>query len=230
MLLAQGNSLIEGKKKLLMYDSFGTAYNLDSVIANQSMQPIILVESKYIRYKKHNRDKGSWLCTAHPAIRKRYQSVRSSIAVLAGSWSSSSLAMMKSFDINIFLIPFDRICDFLSQHGITFDWDEKDRVAAQRAWKQYSNLSSHKQYAIGERMVSLIKKDLKRLILSILDDSVVRNIDKVTVELHSNIGEVKVQEFSNVQEAIEFLNSEELNAVFLTTNSLTLFDPSPELD
>ncbi len=53
-------------RKLLMYDKFGTAYNIDSVIANESMQPVILIESKYIRYKKHNRDKGSWLCRLIP--------------------------------------------------------------------------------------------------------------------------------------------------------------------
>ena len=35
-------SVIEGKKKLLMYDNFGTAFNVDAVIANESMQPIIL--------------------------------------------------------------------------------------------------------------------------------------------------------------------------------------------
>ena len=104
------------QKKLLMYDKFGTAYNIDAVIANESMQPIILVESKYIRYKKHNRDKGSWVCTAHPAIRRRYASIRSSIAVLAGNWSSSSLTMMKSYDINIFLIPFRRICEIGRAH------------------------------------------------------------------------------------------------------------------
>ena len=132
------SSVIKGKKKLLMYDNFGTAFNIDAVIANQAMQPMILIESKYIRYKKHNRDKGSWLCTAHPAIRRRYQSIRSSIAVLAGNWSSSSLAMMRSFDINIFLVPFESICDFLEQYGITFHWEEKDRVTAQQSWEKYS--------------------------------------------------------------------------------------------
>jgi len=55
-------------RKLLLYDKFGTAYNIDSVITNDSLQPLILIESKYIRYKKHNRDKGSWVCTAHPAF------------------------------------------------------------------------------------------------------------------------------------------------------------------
>ena len=31
-------------KKLLLYDNFGTSYNIDAVIANESMQPLILIE------------------------------------------------------------------------------------------------------------------------------------------------------------------------------------------
>lgn len=48
-------------KKLLMADNYGNEYDIDGVLANQSMQPLIIFESKYIRYKKHNRDKGSWI-------------------------------------------------------------------------------------------------------------------------------------------------------------------------
>ena len=64
--------------KLLLKDSNGIEYNVDAVIANTKLQPLILIESKYIRYKKHNRDKGSWVCTAHQSLRKRFSSVRSS--------------------------------------------------------------------------------------------------------------------------------------------------------
>ena len=39
-------------KKLLMSDNFGNEYNIDGVLANQSMQPLIIFESKYIRYTK----------------------------------------------------------------------------------------------------------------------------------------------------------------------------------
>ena len=116
--------------KLLLFDNFGTNYNIDSVITNESMQPLILVEYKYIRYKKHNRDKGSWLCTAHNAVRRRYNSVRSSIAILAGSWSGTSLAMMKSHDINLFVIPFQKITELLKVYDIKFDWGEKERDVA----------------------------------------------------------------------------------------------------
>ncbi len=218
------------EKKLLMYDNFGTAYNIDAVIANESMQPIILLESKYIRYKKHNRDKGSWICTAHPAIRRRYASIRSSIAVLAGNWSSSSIAMMKSYDINIFLIPFARICDLLASYGIDFNWDEKDRVTATDAWNRYVALSAIEKSNIGVEMVNVIKDELGKLVLGILDDTAERAIDKITIELHSNLGEVKTYEFPSIEEAIAFLNTAELKEVFLSSNSLALFDVPTIID
>lgn len=217
-------------KKLLMYDNYGTAYNIDAVIANESMQPIILIESKYIRYKKHNRDKGSWICTAHPAVRRRYDSVRTSIAVLAGNWSSTSLAMMKSFDINIFLVPFTRICDLLETHNINFDWGEKDRETAKDAWKKYSALTEVHKSEIGIEMVNVVKDELEALVLSILDDTLEREIDRITIELHSNLGEVKAYEFKTVDQAVEFLNTAELKEVFISSDSVTLFDPPPITD
>ncbi|MBI3158187.1 MAG: hypothetical protein HYZ26_01135 [Chloroflexi bacterium] len=217
-------------KKLLLYDKFGTAYNIDSVIANESMQPIILIESKYIRYKKHNRDKGSWLCTAHPAIRRRYESIRSSIAVLAGNWSSSSLTMIKSFDINVFLIPFSRICDLLDEFGIDFNWGEKDRESAVASWHTYNLLSNKQKADIGERLIEEIRAVLKTLVISILDESLERNIDKVMIELHSNLGEVKAREFSSIDDAISYLNTDELGYVFITSDAATLFDPPPVVD
>jgi hypothetical protein len=216
-------------KKLLMYDKYGTAYNIDSVIANESMQPIILIESKYIRYKKHNRDKGSWVCTAHPALRRRYASIRSSIAVLAGNWSSTSLSMIKSFDINIFLVPFTKICNLLEMHNINFDWGEKDRELAKDAWKKYSALTDVQKYEIGAEMVNAIKDELGTLVVTILDDSIEREVDRITIELHSNLGEVKAYEFSTVDEAVEFLNKAELKEVFISSDSLNLFDPPPEI-
>ncbi len=223
-------SPLKNRKRLLMYDDFGTAYNLDAVIANESMQPIILFESKYIRYTKHNRDKGSWVCTAHPAIRKRYGSVRSSIAVLAGNWSSSSLSMMKSYDINIFLIPFSRICDLLLNHDIQFNWDEKDRKTAIIAWKKYSTLTPEQKFQIGVQMIDFIKDELGNLVTKILDDTLKRELDQILIELHSNLGEVKAFKFSSIEDAINFLNLNEFTEIFISTDSLTLFDPPPEIN
>lgn len=217
-------------KKLLMSDNFGNEYDIDGVIANEAMQPLILFESKYIRYKKHNRDKGSWLCNVHPSIRKRYHSIRSSIAVLAGNWSKPSLGMIKSHDITYFLIPFSFICDVLGEYGIDFRWAEKDKEAAQRAWFRFNELSEAQRVNIGFRMVEEVKDELIHRIDSILDETVEREIEKVIVELVSNVGEVKVFEFASVADAIDFLQGEGLGELFMTEDSCSLFDPPPAFE
>ena len=217
-------------KKLLMSDNFGNEYDIDGVLANQSMQPLIILESKYIRYKKHNRDKGSWICNAHSAIRRRYHSIRSSIAILAGNWSGSSQAMMHSNDVNLFLIPFVHICDILSGFDIDFNWGEKERDKAARAWENFNKLNDQQKESIGIGMIDPIKDNLATLIESVLDDSTERKIDKVLVELISTLGEVKIYEFKSVNEALEFLQQDDLKELFLTTDSPSLFDPPPEFD
>jgi len=217
-------------KKLLMYDKFGTAYNIDAVIANESMQPLILIESKYIRYKKHNRDKGSWICTAHSSLMHRYQSIRSSIAVLGGNWSQASLTMIKSYDINIFLIPFQNIALVLSTYGIVFDWDEKDRNAANEALNKYLLLTDQEKESLGMEIIQPVCQDLQRLVLSILSDQAERGIKKITIELRSNLGETKNFEFISIDEAIAFLSELDVNQVFLNTGILTLFDPPPDFE
>ncbi len=211
-------------KKLLLYDNFGTAYNIDAVIANEAMQPLIIIEYKYIRYKKHNRDKGSWLCTAHNAIRKRYSSIRSSIAILAGNWSGTSRAMMQSHDINLFLIPFEKINDLLRVKDIEFDWGEKDRITAIESWKRYSSLSTGQRLQIAKDMIELVKPDLETAIHKILDDSIPREVDKVAVEVHTNIGEIKRFEFGTIQEALKFLKDFGFDEIFSSSGSFTLFD------
>ncbi len=215
-------------KKLLMYDNDGNQYDIDGVIANQQEQPLILMESKYIRYKKHNRDKGSWICTAHSAVRRRYQSVRSSIAILAGSWSRSSLAMMKSNDINLFLIPFPLICEILAHQGVNFNWEEKDKDRAMKAWETYAALDEPQKNTIGEQMIASIEEKLASLIGDVLNDSRPRHMDKIAVELVSNFGEIKVFEFDSVENALAFLEKEDLAESFLTATSATLRDKPPK--
>lgn len=217
------------QKKLLMSDKSGNEYDIDGVLANQSMKPLIIFESKYIRYKRHNRSKGSWICHAHSAIRRRYHSIRSSIAILAGNWSGPSQAMMRSNNINLFLIPFDYICEVLSELGIDFDWEEKDRDKAIRAWGNFNKLNSEQKKSIGIKMIDLIKDNLVILIENVLDDTVEREVDKVLVELISNLGEVKVYEFESISDALDFLQDDGLEDLFLTTDSDSLFDPPPDL-
>ncbi len=184
---------------------------------------MILVEYKYIRYTKHNRDKGSWICFAHNVLRQRYNSVRSSIAILAGSWSKPSLAMMKSRDVNVFLIPFNRIVSLLKPHGIRFDWGEKERHIALDAWLRYDALTAAEQLSIAEQMIEEVREPLREFIALTLDASVPREIDEVAVEMHTNIGELKRFEFLSVDDALQFIEDFSFDQMFDNSSAPTLF-------
>jgi hypothetical protein len=112
--------------------------------------------------------------------------------------------MMQSHDIKIFLIPFEKITALLLAHGIKFDWGEKDRHIAVKSWEQYCELTDAQKDDIAEKMIADIKTDLEAAIEKILDNDTERSIEKIAVEIHTNIGEVKRFEFNTVDEALDF--------------------------
>jgi len=112
--------------KLLLVNDTGNEYQIDTVVEDENGNPLILVESKYIRYKKHNRDKGSWTCVAHYKLRTTYPTIKKSIAILSGNWSQPSKLMMESFGIELIEIPFGKMVEVMRQYNIAFDWQEKD--------------------------------------------------------------------------------------------------------
>lgn len=193
--------------KLLLQDDSGTKFQIDAVIANPQMQPLVLIESKYIRYKKHNRDKGSWICTAHYGLRRAYPSVRQSIAVLAGSWSASSKAMMRSFDATLFEVGFPRIVSTLAEYGVVFDWGEKERDRAMAAWGRWQELQEADYDAMARRLLSEIEPELRETLRVTLDTDIPREIREIEVTLQTNIGETRRFVFATIAEAIEFLES-----------------------
>lgn len=193
-------------KKLLLSDEFGNEYNMDGLVINECGYPLILIESKYIRYKKHNRDKASWICNAHSAVRRYFSSIRSSVAVLAGSWSSTSLAMLTSYGVSYFMVPFNAICEILSTYGIDFEWEENDYDKAMSAWNKFSKLSDSDKEAIGQAMIDIVKDDLVKYVEDILDDTILRKLNRIVIELHTNKNEIFKYTFDTKEEAIEFLS------------------------
>ena len=138
--------------------------------------------------------------------------------------------MLRSNDINLFLIPFSHICDILSEFDIDFNWEEKERDKAIRAWENFNKLNDQQKESIGVKLIDSIRGNLITSIENVLDDSTEREVDKVLVELISTLGEVKIYEFKSVKEALKFLQKDDLEELFLTTDSPSLFDPPPEFD
>ncbi|WP_347456368.1 hypothetical protein ABEF89_14825 (plasmid) [Acinetobacter thermotolerans] len=210
--------------KLLLTDSYGTDYSIDGVIINERSQPVILLESKYIRYKKHNRDKGSWICHAHGSIRNRYNSVRSCIAILAGSWSKTSLRMMASHNINIFHIPFENIAVILEKYNINFRWGEKERHIAADAWNKFINLTPEQHLEIGTSLIQPVLEELKNRIDETLSDETPRAIEQVMIEIKTTLGEIKRFFFKDRESALDFLDDFTFDEIMDHASSFTIFD------
>lgn len=193
--------------KLLLRDAAGNEYNIDSVITNERLQPLVLIESKYIRYVKHNRDKGSWICTAHYSLRRTFPTIRKSIAVIAGRWSASSKAMMQSFDVALFEVGFDKIMSTFAEYGVDLRWDEKERSKAHTAWQNWSRLEEKERQEIARKLLSDIEPALRSSMKETLDTAIPRQISEVEVIIETNLGESRLYSFENIAAAIEFLES-----------------------
>jgi len=208
--------------KLILEDADGNQYNIDSVIIDNRFRPLVLIESKYIRYKKHNRDKASWICTAHAKLRQRYSTVRKSMAVLMGSWSAPSKRLLQSFEVELFEIPFDTICDVLDEFGVAYRWAEKDRAQAEQSWNRFVELSAADRRRIGQKLIAAIRDDLRVSLREALDDSIPRTIKSATVIVRSNRGETYLFRFDDLKAAIKFLHGSQDAELLDVSDSPTL--------
>ena len=187
----------------------GNTYQIDAVVFDKHDRPIIIIEPKYIRYTKHNRDKGSWLCTAHYNLRKTYPTIRKSIAVLGGRWSAPSKALMGSFGVQLFEVPFEKIVEILYGYGVAFDWPEKGAGGWPReAWNDFARLSESDRTRISEELVSNIQDELIEAVAYVLDTDIStlpRRISSVEVLMKTEQDEIVLKTFGSVAAAIQDL-------------------------
>lgn len=187
----------------------GNSYQIDAVIFDANEHPIIIIDPKYIRYTKHNRDKGSWLCVAHYNLRKTHTSIRKSIAVLAGRWSAPSKALIRSFGVETLEVSFDHMADTLKAYGVEFNWPESggERVA-RKSLEVFSNLSDETKQKIGIEMVSSISDRLQQEVVQILDtdaDSIATRVTQVEILVKTTQGEMVLSTFQSVPDAMKAL-------------------------
>lgn len=194
-------------RQLKVCDDFGNEYLVDAVVVNERSQPIALIESKYIRYTKHNRDKASWICNAHLHLRRRFPTIRQSIAVLVGRWSQPSKIMLSSFGTTYFEVGFDHLAETLSQSGIDVSWKEKDRDKAHEAWQRWEILADHDYARIGEQLLQPIEQDLSVRLKDKLAPAAPRVIEQVEIVIRTSLGEMRRYPFTTLEAATTFLDA-----------------------
>jgi len=195
--------------KLLLVNDTGNEYQIDTVVEDKDGNEIALIECKYIRYKKHNRDKASWTCVAHYKLRTTYPTVRKSIAVLIGDWTAPSKKLMQSFGIEIIEIPFDRLATVLMKYGVNFRWAENDSIIPASSLKAFEALTAKTKEKIAVECLALAREPLQNLVRKAIasKEVVPRNVQQIELLLKTNQDEFVLKKFLSLTEAITYMVS-----------------------
>lgn len=196
-------------KKLLLVDDTGNSYQIDTVIEDKFGNPVVLIECKYIRYKKHNRDKASWTCVAHYKIRTTYPTVKKSVAVLVGDWTAPSKKLMRSFGVEVIEIPFKVLSGILNRYGVEFHWEEGDVDTPKSSLIAFQSLSEEEKSTIAAECIGNISAHLITVVRnSVLSSGVSsRNIKEIEILLKTNEEEFVLKKIATIPDAIGYLAS-----------------------
>ena len=183
----------------------GNTYQIDAVVSDAEQRPVIIVDPKYIRYTKHNRDKARWLCTAHYNLRKSYPTLRKSVAVLGGRWSNPSIALMQSFGVDILTVPFEHYCDVFDQASIQFDWHESDRSVAPVSLERFRMLTEDEQSHIADSLIAPVSQQLTDSVDQVLEldlSAAPHLISGVEILIKTELNEMLLFQEPNIQSAV----------------------------
>ena len=184
----------------------GNAYQIDAVVFDAADNPVIIIDPKYIRYTKHNRDKGSWLCVAHYNLRKTFPTIRKSIAVLAGRWSAPSLALIRSFGVATLEVPFASMVSVLREYGVEFAWSERDRETPRISWEHFDGLNDAARAAIASDLTESIIERLRGAVAQVLDAEIATlpaRISEVEILLKTDRDEMLLLTFDSVAASLQ---------------------------
>lgn len=196
-------------KKLLMVNDTGNQYQIDTVVEDPKGNPVALIECKYIRYKKHNRDKASWTCVAHYKLRTTYPTVKKSIAVLIGDWTAPSKRLMHSFGIDIIEIPFNSLSEILLEYGVEFRWAENDSITPSKSLSNFLTLSDNDKTQIAKKCLEPFEYELNHMVNKAITSKEIipRNVSKIELLLKTNQDEYVLKKFDDLTTAITYMVS-----------------------
>lgn len=150
-------------------DDNGIPYKIDQVVRDSNNNVQMLMEFKFIRYTKHNRDKASWIEGTHGKLRITHPTIKLCIAVLGGNWSNPSLKMLRSGNIQVVRIPFDVFVRVYKKYGVNIDWGEQDDNMKKDAYDAEQKLTTEEKIKIGNEIIHDVKDDLLSYIYTQLD-------------------------------------------------------------
>ena len=198
-----------GGKKLTWTDVHGSKHDLDFVLEKGGTEesigePVAFIELAWRRYTKHSKNKAQEIQGAVNPICEKYKLAKPfKGAILSGQFADSSLNQLKGDDFHVLYLPFEKLVQAFSMHGLDIDFDEDTKEAELR--KKYTAVSKRTNKPILEKVREEILKtcehEIKQFVTE-LSASYKRKIKTICIlPLHG-----KRTEVADVKKAIDFIN------------------------
>jgi hypothetical protein len=193
--------------KVSWFDAQHNKHDLDFVLerggsATKQGLPAAFIETAWRRYTKHSKNKAQEIQGAVlPLVDAYRNSAPFAGAILAGEFTSTALAQMRSLGFSVIHVPYQTVVDVFAKFGIDASSAEStpDSVFAKKV-AAYERLSAPERQKLGMALIDAQAQQTVAFMKS-LEEAVLRQIDRITVlPLHGTICELV-----NVEDAIAFI-------------------------
>jgi len=221
----------EGKAIVKLEKVSGSKLQLDTtIVTKSSLEPVALLESKWLKDARHHNDKGAWILQLRE-VKKKHATIRGLVAVLAGYWTEGvGVVLMSDADIKMIHVATDdevygtlqqSLDEFLGDSSFTLDAKEMresyprpdellqlmlylqqtGRLNSIAAkWLQFGREENKKFVSGTERIQRAIDEMLAPLPLN-------PSIRRFEIALQIETGNTIYEEFDDFEQAVEFLQA-----------------------
>ena len=198
-----------GGSKLTWTDVHGSKHDLDFVLEKGGTEdtigePIAFIELAWRRYTKHSKNKVQEIAGAvNPICEKFKLSKPFKGAILSGQFTENSLNQLKNDNFHVLYIPFEKLVQAFSIHGLDIDFGEDTKEADLR--KKYLSVSKKtnrpRLEKVREEILKSCKPEIEQFVTE-LSSSFYRKIKTICIlPLHG-----KRKEVGDIEKAIDFIN------------------------
>ncbi len=204
-----GKRKARGGKKLTWTDVHGSKHDLDFVLEKGGTEenigePVAFIELAWRSYTKHSKNKAQEISGAVNPICEKYKlSKPFKGAILSGQFTENSLNQLKRDDFHVLYIPFEKLVQAFSTHGLDIEFDEDSKEADVK--KKHAAVSKRSNKAllekVREEILNSCDAEIKQFITE-LEAFYTRKIKTICIlPLHGTRTEVV-----DVEKAIAFIN------------------------
>lgn len=198
-----------GRRKVVWRDLYGNAHDLDYVLEEGGSEeelgvPLAFIETAWRRYTKHSRNKAQEIQGAIMPLAERFARRQPFLgAILAGEFTSGSLAQLESHRFHLAYCPYATIVEAFAEEGVDISSEEntpdEDLDAKVRSFERLSPSQR-------ERIASAIR-ELHEAPFTAFLDALRRSLERRVSEIFLLTLSGTSRRFVTVRDAIRFVAS-----------------------